>query len=73
MNSIEDGHIYRPPIFEGYEVYSSVGGNPTLEIDKGERAQFPYKRGSIPLDFKEEKKRNHGPSPPKKVGDPNDP
>ena len=49
-----------------------MGGNPTLEVDKGEKSPFPYKRGPLPLDLEEGKKGNHELSPPKKVGDPND-
>ena len=64
VNSIEDGHIYRPQNLKAYEVLSFVEGNPTLEIDKEERSPFPYKRGHLSFDLKEEKKENHGPSPP---------
>ena len=46
-------HILRLKIF----FFFFVGGNPTLEIYKGERPLFPYKRGPLPLDWKEEKKR----------------
>ena len=67
------GIFIDPENLKVYEVYSFVGGNPTLEIDKGERPSFPYKMGPLPRDLEEEKKRNHGPSPPKKVGDHNDP
>ena len=34
-----------------------MGGNPTLEIDKGERPQFPYKMGSLPLGWEKKKER----------------
>ena len=43
-----------------------VGSNVILEIDKGERTPFPYKKGPIPFDL-EEKKKNHG-SPLSKSG-----
>ena len=69
LNTIQ--HI-NPQNLKAYEVYSFMGGNPTLEIDKGDRLPFPYKREPLPLDL-EEKKGNHGFSPPKKVGDPNSP
>ena len=36
-------HICRPPILEAYDVSSFVRGNPTLEMDKGERFCLPYK------------------------------
>ena len=65
------GILIDPQNLNAYEVYSFVGGNPTLEIYKGERPPFPYKRGPLPLDLEEEKKGNHWLSPPKKVGDPN--
>ena len=55
---------------KAYDIYSFVGDNPILEIDKGERSPFPYKMRFLPLDLEEEKKGNHGPSPPKKVRDP---
>ena len=45
-----------------------MGGNPTLEIEKGERSSFSYKKGPLPLDLEEGKKGNHELSPPKKVG-----
>ena len=41
-----------------------------MEVDKGERSPFPYKRGPLPLDLAEEKKGNHGLSSPKKSGRP---
>ena len=44
-------HILRLKIF-----FSFVEGNPALEIYKEERPPFPYKRGPLPLDFREEKK-----------------
>ena len=50
-----------------------MGGNPTLEIYKGERSPFPYKRGPLPLALEGGKKRNHRLAPPKKVEDPNGP
>ena len=37
-----------PQNLKGYEVYSFVGGNPTLEIDKGKMPHFPYKKGVSP-------------------------
>ena len=43
-------HILRLRIF-----FSFVGGNPTLEIYKGERSPFHYKRDPLPLDLKEGK------------------
>ena len=55
MNSIEDGHICRPQILK-LMISSFVGGNPTLEVYKGERPPFPYKRESPPLDLGEEKR-----------------
>ena len=64
MNSIEDEHICRPQIWR-LRISSFVGGNPTLEIDKGERSLFPYKRGPFPPGFGGIKKGNHGPPPPK--------
>ena len=48
-----------------------MGGNPTLEVDKGERSPFPYKMRPFPLDLEEEKKENYGLSPQKKKRDPN--
>ena len=72
MNSIEKGHICRPQIWR-LRISSFVGGNPTLEVDKGERSPFPYKRGSLPLDLKKEKRETIGFLHQKKVGDPNGP
>ena len=57
MNSIEDGHICRPQIWRLRIFFSFVGGNPTLEIYKGERSPFPYKRGPLPVDLKKKKKK----------------
>ena len=54
-----------PQNLKAYEVYSFVGGNPTLQNDKGERPPFPYKRGPLSLELEEENKGNHGPPPPK--------
>ena len=59
------GIFVDPQNLKAYEVYSFVGGNPILEIDKGEKPPFPYKRESLPLDLNEEKKGNHGPPSPK--------
>ena len=59
MNSIEDGHICRPQVWR-LRISYFVGGNPTLEVDKGERSPFPYKRGPLPLDLEEGKKGNYG-------------
>ena len=42
-----------------------MGGNLTLEIDKGEKLPFPYKRGSLPLSLGEEKKGKPWASPTK--------
>ena len=51
-----------------------MGGIPILEVDKGEKSPFPYKRGPLPLDLEENKKMETiGLSYQKKVGDPNDP
>ena len=55
MNSIEEGHICIPQILR-LRIFSFVGGNPILEVDKGERFLFPYKRGPLPLDLKGGKK-----------------
>ena len=49
MNSIEEGHICKFPNLEAKNVSSFVGNNLTLEIDKGERPPFSYKKGSLPL------------------------
>ena len=50
-----------------------MGGNPTLEIYKGERSLFPYKRGPPPLDFEEGKRETIGLFYQNKVGDSNGP
>ena len=44
-----------PKSLDAYEVFSVVGSNLTLEIDKGERPPFPYKRGHLPLGFEKNK------------------
>ena len=62
-----------PQNLKAYEVYSFVGGNPTLEIDKGERPPFPYIMGPLPLDLEGEKKRETMGLPHQRVGGPNDP
>ena len=50
-----------------------MGGNPTLEIYKGEKFPFPYKRGPLPLDLNKGKRETIGLLYQKKVGDPNGP
>ena len=60
-----------PQNLETWEVSSFVGGNPTLEIDKGERPHFPYKRGSFPLGLKKKERETIG-LPHPRVGGPND-
>ena len=50
------GIFVDPQNLKAYEVYSFVGGNPTLEIDKGERPPFLYKRGLLPLNLEGKKK-----------------
>ena len=64
------GIFIDPQNLKAYEVYSFVGGNPILEIDKGERPPFPYKRGPLPLDLKEKKKRETIGLPHQKSGRP---
>ena len=67
------GIFVDPQNLKAYEVYSFVGGNPTLEIDKGERPPFSYKRGLLPLNLEGKKKREIMGLPHQRVGGPNDP
>ena len=65
--------VLDPQNLNTYDVYYFMRGNPTLEIDKGERPPFSYKRGPLPLDLEEKKKRETMGLHYQRVEGPNDP
>ena len=54
--SRSEDYVTVDPKFGGLGFFSFVRGNPTLEIYKGERPPFPYKRGYLPFDFRKRKR-----------------